>query len=159
MFGYDGGMAREYSPQEKAEAVAVALTSRTLDDARSALAELWNAPPPAKGSLSIWMRDPNIQPDAWLLNRIEQERKALRAGRLHQIFDIASARLVREVETMSWGQLVQAMTALGINWDKHEPKDRRSAFTAIQQNFRGPTVIQPWAVMELPDGSERPTPQ
>ena len=62
MFGYNQGMAREYSPKEKAEAVAVALTSRTLDDARSVLGELWSAPPPAKGSLSIWMRDPNIQP-------------------------------------------------------------------------------------------------
>ncbi len=146
-------MAREYSAKEKAEATAVALTSRTLDDARSVLAELWSAPPPSKGSLSIWMRDPNVQPDGWLLNRIEQERRALRAGRLHEIFDRVSARLLREVDSMSWGQLVQGMTALGINWDKHEPRARQSAIMAVQQNFQGPTVVQPWAVKEIPVAS------
>ena len=150
-------MTREYSPQQKAEAVAVALTSRTLDDSRSILGELWGAPPPAKGSLSLWMRDPNIQPDGWLLNRIEQERRGLRAGRLHEIFDRISGRFLREVDAMSWNEMVQGMTALGINWDKHEPRDRRSAITAVQQNFSGPTVIVPWAVKETPPGLEAST--
>lgn len=108
-----------YTDQQRAEAVAVALSCASLDLARRVLAEIWSPVlPPSLSSISAWRRDPSVVPDEELLQAIARERKGTVLAGLHRLHQRIGRRFDRDIDTMSWTDIQRGAIALGILTDK-----------------------------------------
>jgi hypothetical protein len=83
-----GRNGARYTEAEKCEAVTVVEATSSLTSARELLTAIWREKAaPSENTLSRWHRDPEIEPDAELLRRMESERRRLRDERIHKLFE------------------------------------------------------------------------
>jgi hypothetical protein len=124
-----GRNGARYTEAEKCEAVTVVEATSSLTSARELLTAIWREKAaPSENTLSRWHRDPEIEPDAELLRRMESERRRLRDERIHKLFERLTEKLELEIEHLvpggSWRGVKDGAIALGILRDKLDPPMR-----------------------------------
>lgn len=134
------GPRESYSDQQRAEAVAVLYMSPSIERAQELLRELWGpaALIPSHASLSIWSRDPRIEPDAGTITILDRERKLKLGAHFHAFLASMAARFQRDVEKMAWRDVKDAMVAFGILADKlvgHTGGERGIGTAAVNVTF------------------------
>lgn len=133
----------------KQDALALMVLESSSERVVTRLKELYpEEQPPSRQTLGIWFRDPQLEPDEFLIRRMETLRRGQFMARFHGLGAEMADRLLAELPTMAWRDVKDAMIALGITSDKVVGTQRSggSAMSVTINDNRGPrvyTVIAP----------------
>ena len=140
---------RDFAQDYKADALALMMLETNQDRVIERLKELHpDEEPPVRQTLGIWFRDPNLEPDAFLIQRMQTLRRGQFMARFNGLGAALAERFLLEIPTMAWKDVQSGMIAMGITSDK-VVGTQRGGGTAMTLNIndnRGPrvyTVIAP----------------
>lgn len=112
-----------YGEAEKSQALAVLLSTNTLEDARGLLIELWEKDVPALSTLHRWKLDTSIIADMATANRIDLIHRGEIMAKLQIVWGMIFKKFEDELDVMSWKDMRDAMVAMGITVDKIKPPE------------------------------------